>query len=99
MNPVQFWCFFSADKTDMQLFVRGSELHALEVCPLSGTVGDIRARLAELESLPVDDIVLYSAGKPLEDELILASYTGDLSTLDLELRLLGGMNKYILILI
>jgi len=73
----------------MQIFVRGQELHALE---LSGgeTVLQIAQKVADLEGLIVDDVAMYCAGRPLESNEFLSSYTTDLGTLELEVRMLGG---------
>ena len=74
---------------NMQLFVRALETHTFDVCGTE-TVGDVKLAVAEAEGLHMDDLALYHAGKPLSDEASLAE-CGELSTLDVELRLLGGM--------
>jgi len=74
----------------MQLFVQGSELHALQLPAEGVTIGDLKAQLAVLENASVEDLVLYRGGKPLENEFILAHCVSDSATLDLDLRMLGG---------
>lgn len=78
----------------MQLFVQGSELHALQLSEEGVTVGDLKSQLAVLESASVEDLVLYCGGKPLENEFIVARYVSDSATLDLDLRIPGGMATY-----
>jgi len=72
----------------MQLFVKALETHTFDVCGTE-TVGDVKLAVAEAEGLSMDDLALYYAGKPLSDEASLAE-CGDLATLEVELRLLGG---------
>merc|ERR1711931_596489 len=59
-----------------------------EVCGTEN-VGDVKLAVAEAEGLPLDDLALYHAGKPLSDDASLSA-CGELATLDVELRLLGG---------
>ncbi|XP_061163054.1 ubiquitin-like FUBI-ribosomal protein eS30 fusion protein [Saccostrea echinata] len=72
----------------MQLFVRGSETHALQLAG-SETVSDIKSLISEREGFPVEEQIILYAGKPLQDEYLL-SKLNDLSTLDIEVRMLGG---------
>merc|ERR1711931_278224 len=59
-----------------------------EVCGTEN-VSDVKLAVAEAEGLPLDDLALYHAGKPLSDDATL-SECGEFATLDVELRLLGG---------
>lgn len=78
----------------MQLFVQGSELHALQISSDGVTVGDLKAQLAVLENASFEDLALYCAGKPLENEFVLARCVSDQATLDLDMRMLGGIALY-----
>jgi len=73
----------------MQLFVRGQELHTLSV---SGgeTVGDVVGVVAQREGLDVADIAMFCGGSPLAGDMLLSACASDLSTIELEVRLLGG---------
>lgn len=79
---------------NMQLFVQGSELHALQISTDGVTIGDLKAQLAVLENASEEDLVLYCCGKPLENEFTVARYVSDSATLDLDLRILGGMETH-----
>ena len=72
----------------MQLFVRGSQTHTFEVNG-SETITDIKVFLLEKDGFAVDEQVIMFGGKPLEDEVALSSLS-ELSTLDVDLRMLGG---------
>jgi hypothetical protein len=76
-------------KKRMQLFVRGQELHVLDVTG-GETVADIKARVAVLDDLDVTDVAMYSAGRPLEDDYVLSACASDLGIIDVEVRMLGG---------
>lgn len=74
----------------MQLFVRGQSLHTLEFDG-NQTVFDVKNEVAFAEGIPVDEQVLFYAGSPLEDDCCLSECVpGDLCTLEVGLRLLGG---------
>jgi small subunit ribosomal protein S30e len=73
----------------MQLFVRSQELHTLDVSG-SETVADVKRQVAARESLVPADLAMFCCGRPLEDAEILAACAGDLTTLNIEVRLLGG---------
>jgi len=73
----------------MQLFVRGQELHTLELTG-SETVAQIVAQVAQREGLDVADIAMYYGGSPLDNEAQVASCASDLGTIELEVRMLGG---------
>ncbi|KAG8438001.1 hypothetical protein GDO86_008620 [Hymenochirus boettgeri] len=74
----------------MQLFVRGQNLHTLEV---SGeeTLSHIKAQIYSLEGIPCEDQIILLAGSPLSDEATLQQCgVSDLGTLEVASRLLGG---------
>ena len=73
----------------MQLFVKSGDLHTLNVTGTE-TVSDIKQQVAALESLSVPDIAMYCCGRPLEDNEIVSMFAEEQSTLDVEVRLLGG---------
>jgi len=73
----------------MQLFVKSADLHTLNVAGTE-TVADIKHQVAALESLSVTDIVMYCRGRPLEDNETVSLFAEEQSTLDVEVRLLGG---------
>ena len=75
----------------MQLFVRGQNLHTFDVNG-GESVFDLKNEIAFAEGIPADQQVLFYAGQPLEDELSLVDCgVADLSTLEVGLRLLGGI--------
>uniref|UniRef100_A0A8C4Q4B6 FAU ubiquitin like and ribosomal protein S30 fusion n=1 Tax=Eptatretus burgeri TaxID=7764 RepID=A0A8C4Q4B6_EPTBU len=74
----------------MQIFVRGEAVHTLDVV-LDETVQQLKARVAQLEGIVVDDQVLVLSNVPLDDELTLAAYgVGEHDTFQVTARLLGG---------
>ncbi|XP_048585861.1 ubiquitin-like protein FUBI isoform X2 [Nematostella vectensis] len=74
----------------MQLFVRGQNLHTLNVDGCDSVLG-IKQELALRDGIPVEDQVLLYAGRPLEDGMSLEECElFDQVTLDLGVRLLGG---------
>ncbi|XP_035558788.2 ubiquitin-like FUBI-ribosomal protein eS30 fusion protein [Canis lupus baileyi] len=74
----------------MQLFVRAQELHTLEVTG-QGMVAQIKAHVASLEGIALEDQVLLLAGSPLEDEATLGQCGVEaLTTLEVASRMLGG---------
>jgi small subunit ribosomal protein S30e len=73
----------------MQLFVRAQELHALELTG-SETVGQVVGLVAEREGLDIADVAAYCGGLPLDHGALLSACASDLSTLELEVRMLGG---------
>ncbi|EDO33252.1 predicted protein [Nematostella vectensis] len=74
----------------MQLFVRGQNLHTLNVEGCDSVLG-IKQELALRDGIPVEDQVLLYAGRPLEDGMSLEECElFDQVTLDLGVRLLGG---------
>lgn len=75
----------------MQLFIRGSELNVLCVDDTL-TIDGLKQKIADLESISVEDQVLSFAGKPLEGESTLVEYgIQDCCTLDVSGRVLGGI--------
>jgi hypothetical protein len=50
---------------------------------------DVQAFVEEVEGVSAEDLVVYHGGKPLEDGLSLMTL-GNLATLQVEVRLLGG---------
>lgn len=74
----------------MQLFIKGLETTVLEVAE-GETVEALKDRLSNSEGIPVEDQVLSYTGRPLEDEETLEAYgITDLSTISVEVRMLGG---------
>jgi hypothetical protein len=50
---------------------------------------DVQAFVEEVEGVSAEDLVVYHGGKPLEEGLSLMTL-GNLATLQVEARLLGG---------
>lgn len=75
----------------MQLFVRGENLHTFDVTGGESVLA-LKHEIAFAEGIPADEQVLFYAGKPLEDGMsLLDCGVADLSTLEVGLRLLGGI--------
>ncbi|XP_046364710.1 ubiquitin-like FUBI-ribosomal protein eS30 fusion protein [Haliotis cracherodii] len=72
----------------MQIFVRCSLTHTLEVSGTE-TVQDVKTLINEKEGFSATDLVVLSAGRPLEDAELLSGLN-NLTTLDVEVRMLGG---------
>ncbi|ESO02527.1 hypothetical protein HELRODRAFT_188740 [Helobdella robusta] len=79
--------FASADK--MQLFVRGQTLQTVNVAE-NTSVATLKSLVAPAESLNREDVVLYYAGVPLDNECMVSSFASDLCTLEMNVKLLGG---------
>nr|ABX44803.1 putative 40S ribosomal protein RPS30 [Flustra foliacea] len=74
----------------MQLFVKGLQTSVLELAE-TDTILAVKERLANSDGIPCEDQMLTFAGRPLEDEETLSSYgITDLSTLSVDVRILGG---------
>jgi len=73
----------------MQLFVRGQELHVLELTGTE-TVAQIVSQVAEREGLSMLDVAMYCGGAPLDESSLVSACASDLSTIELEVRLRGG---------
>lgn len=74
----------------MQLFVKGLDTTVLDVCE-NETVESLKERLSNSEGIPADEQVLTFAGKPLDDDESLEAFgITDMSTISLEVRMLGG---------
>merc|ERR1712063_87473 len=74
--------------SNMQLFIRSGETHLVQVTGTE-TVEDVKALIAEREGFAIADQFIVYGGKPLESG-VLANMCEDMSTLDVEVRLLGG---------
>uniref|UniRef100_A0A4X2K626 Ubiquitin-like domain-containing protein n=1 Tax=Vombatus ursinus TaxID=29139 RepID=A0A4X2K626_VOMUR len=74
----------------MQLFVGAQALHTLAMTRQE-TVAQIKACVASLEGIALEDQVLLLSGSPLEDEAILGQCKVEpLATLEVADRMLGG---------
>ncbi|XP_053409948.1 ubiquitin-like protein FUBI [Nycticebus coucang] len=74
----------------MQLFVYTQELHTLEVTGQE-TVAQIKAHVASLEGITLEDQVVLLAGTALEDEAILGQCGVEaLTTLEVAGCMIGG---------
>lgn len=49
----------------------------------------LQAMVADHEGLPAEEMVIYCAGRPLEDEVNLSTLE-ELTTFEVEVRMLGG---------
>ena len=81
---------FNSNLDTMQLFVQSANLHVLDVANHE-TVSDVKRQVAALDGLVVEDIAIYCSGRPMEDSDVLALCAGDLTTLNVEVRMVGGM--------
>ncbi|KAL8617537.1 hypothetical protein ACOMHN_042711 [Nucella lapillus] len=72
----------------MQLFVQGQELHTFNI-EGTETVQDVKALVQERENIAEEELAVYFEGKPLEDDTVLSGL-GDLASLSVEIRMLGG---------
>ncbi|ESO93575.1 hypothetical protein LOTGIDRAFT_215959 [Lottia gigantea] len=72
----------------MQLFVRATETHTVEVTG-DETVQAVMNMVSQKEGFDVEDLMVSYGGKPLEGEFQL-SELNDLSTIDVEVRMVGG---------
>ncbi len=73
----------------MQIFVRAFQTHALQLTGTE-TVHNVKELIAEREGFSLEDQFILYNGKPLQDQDQLVGVCSDLSTLDVEVRVLGG---------
>jgi small subunit ribosomal protein S30e len=73
----------------MQLFVRGQELHTIDVTG-GETVDDVVSIVAQREGLDVADVAMFYGGSPLAGNALVCACASELSTIELEVRMLGG---------
>jgi len=73
----------------MQLFVRGLELHAIELTGAE-TVAQIVHQVAEREGHAPTDLAVFLGGRPLDGDALMSDYASELCTVELEARLVGG---------
>ena len=74
----------------MQLFVRGQQLHTLEVSPEEHVV-NLKTQMESVEGISVAYQVLLYGGRPLDNGMLVSEAgVSNLSTIDLNVRLLGG---------
>ncbi|KAJ8962266.1 hypothetical protein NQ318_018244 [Aromia moschata] len=71
----------------MQLYFRGQSTHVLE-CQGSETIGQIKDRIASLESLKASEISLYAAGVPVSDDGFVSTFEN--TDIELTVGLPGG---------
>ncbi|KAK6182080.1 hypothetical protein SNE40_009844 [Patella caerulea] len=72
----------------MQLFVRATDTHTVEVTG-DETVAAVKNLISQREGFCADDLMVMYGGKPLEGDFKLAALS-ELSTLDVEVRMIGG---------
>merc|ERR1712083_442904 len=73
--------------TTMQLIVNGNQTHVLDVAP-DADVACLKAQLSMLEGVDCEQLRLFCAGAPLEDDVNVAILENQ--TIDLTIPLLGG---------
>merc|ERR1712002_668194 len=73
----------------MQLFIRSQDTYAFDVTG-EEKISDLKLAISENEDIPLEDLALYCNGLPLNDDSIIGLYASDMSSLDVEVRLLGG---------
>ncbi|XP_071963793.1 ubiquitin-like FUBI-ribosomal protein eS30 fusion protein [Antedon mediterranea] len=74
----------------MQLIVSAQKTHVVNIGE-TDTVHDVKLQIERLEGIPVAEQLICHSGSPLENSLILANTDIlELSTLDVQARLLGG---------
>ncbi|XP_013088425.1 FAU ubiquitin-like and ribosomal protein S30 [Biomphalaria glabrata] len=72
----------------MPIFVHSLQTHVVDLNEQK-TVQDVKSLVTEREGLPIDQMAVFYEGQPLEDDCQLVTFR-DESTLNVELRLLGG---------
>ncbi|XP_033110585.1 ubiquitin-like protein FUBI [Anneissia japonica] len=74
----------------MQLIVSAQRSHLVNIGD-TVTVHDVKLQIERLEGIVADEQVIFHAGSPLDNSVILAKTDIlELSTLDVQARLLGG---------
>ncbi|XP_074653901.1 ubiquitin-like FUBI-ribosomal protein eS30 fusion protein [Tubulanus polymorphus] len=73
----------------MQLFVTSQQVHALQVTGQE-TVLELKRLVEAREGTPATDLIFFNGGRPLNDEDVLDQCVEDLTSIDAEVRLLGG---------
>merc|ERR1711915_823084 len=73
--------------TTMHLIVNGNQTHVLDVAP-DADVACLKAQLSMLEGVDCEQLRLFCAGAPLEDDVNVAILENQ--TIDLTIPLLGG---------
>ncbi|GFG29582.1 hypothetical protein Cfor_04660 [Coptotermes formosanus] len=71
----------------MQLHVRGQGNHVID-CEGTETVGQIKEQVAQLESIPVEEVCLYCSGSPLSEDVLVSSLQS--FSIDVSVPLRGG---------
>ena len=51
---------------------------------------NFQTEISKLTCVTIDDLALYSAGQPLADESVFVNSVAEMSTVDVEIRMLGG---------
>lgn len=75
----------------MQLFVRAQDTHVMEV-DTSSRVADIRDFVASVEGVSANELFVTCGGRPIVDGPLSAFDISDLSTVNVSLRVRGGMS-------
>lgn len=74
----------------MQLFVQGKSIHALDVCEET-LVSAVKETVSDLEEVRAEELVVYYGGLPLEDDSFICEAVPESGTVNVTVRLLGGM--------
>ncbi|XP_065833495.1 ubiquitin-like FUBI-ribosomal protein eS30 fusion protein [Oscarella lobularis] len=73
----------------MQIFVNAQTTHVVDVDDTM-TVADLKNAVGSAEDLPIDDLLLTHAGRPLEDDELLCGVLSNSAGVDVTLRIPGG---------
>ena len=73
----------------MQIFVHSQARHVVDV-EASASVDAVKATIASLEGLPLEQMYLTCAGRPVEAGSLLDNGVMDLSTVEVGMRMVGG---------
>lgn len=71
----------------MQLFVRAQQQHVVD-CDEQETVAALRMKVALLEGVDHEDLLLYVNGSPLEDEAVICTLSSQM--IEANMGLMGG---------